>query len=126
MTGDVSLQVQAQEVASVAPSIPALIIAPPLAVSIVLMLFGRRIGRASGWIASGAVLVSFLLGLALLPEITGAEEVGTSRLWAWIESGGFDFSLEFLADQLSMTMVLVVSGVGFLIHVYSVGYMHGD
>jgi NADH-quinone oxidoreductase subunit L len=48
------------------------------------------------------------------------------NLFTWFKSGGFSVKLGFLVDPLSMTMILFVTGVGALIHLYSVGYMHGD
>src|SRR5206468_12356438 len=49
-----------------------------------------------------------------------------SVAWTWLQSGSFHVDNAILVDQLSVMMVLVVSGVGFLIHLYSVGYMDGD
>lgn len=95
-----------------------LIIGLPFLGFVILGLFGRRIGEpASGWLASLLVLGSFLLGIALL--------AGGGAQWAvadWLP--GIPFSL--LLDHLSGLMVMIVAGVGFLIHVYAIGYMHGD
>lgn len=95
-----------------------LIIALPLLGFVVLGLFGKRIGEpAAGWLASSLVLGSFLLGLHLLLQ-------GGARwtLLDWLPGIPFSFNL----DNLSGVMLLVVSGVGFLIHVWAIGYMHGD
>ena len=91
--------------------------------------FGRRIGkRAVGMIACGSV------GLSLLFSVTAAVQLlalphgaRVSQVVAyWIGSGNFQADWGLLLDPLSAVMILVVSGVGFLIHVYSIGYMHED
>ncbi|TBH21373.1 NADH-quinone oxidoreductase subunit L [Thermus thermamylovorans] len=89
----------------------------PLLGFALLGLFGRWMREPlPGVIASGLVLASFLLGAALLLQGGARYEVG------WLP--GLPFSL--LLDNLSGFMLLVVTGVGFLIHVYAIGYMHGD
>ena len=102
-----------------------LLIALPLLGALTLILFGKRIGEpASGWLASGLVVTPFLIAFALtVPFITGAESE-TVFLFAWIPVIGANASL--LWDPLSALMTLIVTGVGALIHIYSVGYMHGD
>ena len=102
-----------------------LLIALPLLGALTLILFGRRVGEpASGWLASSLVVIPFLIALTLtLPFITGAESE-TVFLFSWIPLIGANASL--LWDPLSALMALIVTGVGALIHIYSVGYMHGD
>jgi NADH-quinone oxidoreductase subunit L len=111
-------------------TILALIPAVPFAGALVNGLFGSRMGkRAPGVIGSATVGVSFALSVAVfahllgLPE--GAREI-VSKPWTWMSVGSFNVDLGFAADQLSAVMILVVSGVAFLIHVYSIGYMSGD
>lgn len=85
-----------------------------------------------GWvafIACGAVFVSFVLSVALFINLLTASEGQTSLTYTafdWITTGNFSVSFSFLVDPLSILMMLVITGVGFLIHVYSVGYMHHD
>ena len=102
-----------------------LLIALPLLGALTLILFGRRIGEpASGWLASALVVIPFLTAATLtVPFITGAEPE-TVFLFSWIPVIGANASL--LWDPLSSLMTLIVTGVGALIHIYSVGYMHGD
>lgn len=105
------------------------IIGLPLAGAVLLLLFGKRIGRAAGVIASAAVGVAFVLGVISFFSLVsqGAEERTTTRhLFEWISAGSFQAGVDLLVDQLSLLMVLVVTGVGTLIHVYSIGYMHGE
>ena len=102
------------------------IIALPALGAVFLHFFGRRIGEpVAGWIASAMIGSSFVIGLiAAVPFIQGGAHPETVYLFDWIP--GLGATAELLWDPLSALMVLVVSGVGTLIHIYSVGYMHGD
>ncbi|HUP20784.1 MAG TPA: NADH-quinone oxidoreductase subunit L [Gemmatimonadota bacterium] len=106
--------------------IPAL----PLAGALVNGLLGRRLGkRAVGLVGPGAMLGAFAVAAAAFVELLGmpAEERRLAQtVYSWLVAGDFSADLGLLLDPLSMTMVLVVTGVGFLIHLYSVGYMHGE
>ncbi|MFL6203853.1 MAG: NADH-quinone oxidoreductase subunit L [Acidimicrobiales bacterium] len=106
--------------------IPAL----PLAGFLVLLLLGRRFGEpAAGWVATVACGGAFLATLVVFGALLGEDEHHRSHvydLFTWIHVGGFEVKLGFLADPLSITMALFVTGIGTLIHLYSVGYMHGD
>jgi NADH-quinone oxidoreductase subunit L len=97
----------------------------PLFGAIFLGLFGHLLKEKSGIIASLTVLTSFILSIkAFLLVREGITFDG--NLVDWIVAGNFNASFGVLIDQLSVIMMLVVTGVGFLIHVYSIGYMHGD
>jgi len=102
----------------------------PLGGVLVIALLGQRISRFhAGLVASGSTLVSFVCSLiaflALIDESPG-ERAHYSTLWTWLSAGDLEFGAEILVDPLSVFMMLVVSGVGFLILSYAVGYMHGD
>src|SRR4029079_10164989 len=106
--------------------IPAL----PLAGVLLNLLIGDRLGkRGTAWLACGVVALSFFASwhavwnLAALPE-TGRAVIET--VWTWMRVGDFTVDVGFALDPLSSVMILVVTGVGFLIHVYSVGYMAHD
>ncbi len=101
--------------------IPAL----PLAGALVNLFFGRRLGRRAHWVAVAAVGGAFVFALATFVRVWRGE-VFNGPVWDWILAGTFRAPVSLLVDPLSGTMLLVVTGVGFLIHVYSVGYMHGD
>jgi NADH-quinone oxidoreductase subunit L len=106
--------------------IPAL----PAAGAVVLLLFGKRLGEpAAGWLAtmtSGlAFIASIVAFFALLSLDADARHV-VSNGFTWLQVGGFEVDFRFLVDPLSSTMTLFVTGVGTLIHLYSIGYMHGD
>ncbi len=88
-------------------------------------LFGRALKEKAGWIASLTVLGSFILSVVAFTHVLKGE-VFNGDLFTWIQAGSFKATFGVLVDQLSVIMMLVVTGVGFLIHVYSNGYMHGD
>lgn len=88
----------------------------------------RFVPGVTSVIACGSVFASFVIALALFIILLTSPE-GTQfkvTLFNWISAGGFSASFSFLVDPLSSLMLLIITGVGFLIHVYSIGYMHGD
>ena len=97
----------------------------PLAGSLVNALFGRLIGRRAHWIAVPALGVSFLLSCSVFLHVWHGE-TWSGDLFPWISAGPFTTAVTAQVDQLTAVMLLVVTGVGFLIHLYSAGYMHGD
>lgn len=81
----------------------------------------------SGGIATGAVLGSFLLSLGVFSEVAQAGSVPERVvLFNWISAGDLNIDFSFLIDRLSAVMLLVITGVGTLIHLYSIGYMHHE
>ncbi|MCQ4045156.1 NADH-quinone oxidoreductase subunit L [Streptantibioticus rubrisoli] len=108
--------------------IGALVGAPLLGAG-VLLAGGRRLDRAGHWIGCLLAAVSFALGAALFADMLGkptGQRTLTSHLFSWVPVGGFRADVAFQLDQLSMTFVLLITGVGTLIHIYSVGYMAHD
>ena len=92
-------------------------------------LFGKRLGkRLSGLLACGSVAASFLIALGFFFTVFLAEGGASARveqsLFSWIPSMGVDWA--YRLDSLSMVMTLVVTGIGLLIHIYSLGYMSHD
>jgi len=99
----------------------------PLAAFLVTLLLGRWwIKDAAHWIPILAMAGSFGLSIAAFIQIRGAEEPVVIELWRWFSVGSFQVPFAFQIDQLSAVMLLVVTGVGLLIFIYSKGYMHGD
>lgn len=94
------------------------------------LLFGRRMPKGIvGFIACAAIGLSFLVSLLVFADLLKLEPASRSLekvLYTWIPSGEFQANVGFLVDPLSMVMMLVVSGVSFIIHIYSHGYMHED
>ncbi len=103
-----------------------LLVALPLLGALVNLFFGRRLGEpASGWLALIVVVASFLIGAAAsVGFFTGDELPETVYLFEWIPILGVDAAI--LWDPLSALLTLIVTGVGSLIHLFSIGYMHGD
>ncbi len=99
----------------------------PLAAFIVTLILGRWwIKEQAHWLPILAMAASFGLSVAAFVQIRGAEEPVIVTLWQWIDVGSFKVPLALQLDQLSAVMLLVVTGVGLLIFVYSAGYMKGD
>ena len=105
--------------------VPAL----PLAGATANLFLGRRLGRNAGWLAAAIVGLAFAISIGALLDLLalGAEErVHVTRLFDWITAGSFSVEVAFRVDPLSITMALVVTGVGALIHLYAIGYMEHD
>jgi NADH-quinone oxidoreductase subunit L len=106
-----------------------LFILPAVGVLINLFLGNRMEKLLIGMIATVAVGMSFVLGVMLfgnLLTLPADARVVTVHLWEWITIGDFSVGASLLLDPLSLTMVLIVTGVGTLIHVYSIAYMEDD
>ncbi len=105
----------------------ALIVAFPLAGWLVMGLVGGRLPRRLvGVLASGTVALAFVASLVASRNPAVADGGVAAPLFPWITAGDFAVSAGLLMDRLSAVMALVVAGVGFLIHVYSIGYMADD
>ncbi|MFJ5676023.1 NADH-quinone oxidoreductase subunit L [Streptomyces sp. NPDC093097] len=107
----------------------ALLVAAPLVGAALLLCGGKRLDRTGHWIGSLLAVASFAVAVALFVDMLGrgAEHRALHQhLYSWIPVGGFRADLAFQLDQLSMTFVLLITGVGSLIHIYSIGYMEHD
>jgi NADH-quinone oxidoreductase subunit L len=106
--------------------IPAL----PLLGFLVLVAFGRVLGEPkAGWLATLMMAGSFAATVVVFIGLLDREEEDrhfSQVLFEWVAAGRFSVDVGFLVDPLSMTMCLFITGVGTLIHLYSIGYMHGD
>ncbi|WP_309055749.1 NADH-quinone oxidoreductase subunit L [Streptomyces sp.] len=105
------------------------LVGAPLLGAAVLLCGGRRLDKAGHWLGTLLAAVSFALGLVLFADMLGkgAEDRALhQRLFSWVPVEGFQADIAFQLDQLSMTFVLLITGVGTLIHVYSIGYMAHD
>ncbi|MGA1031774.1 MAG: NADH-quinone oxidoreductase subunit L, partial [Ilumatobacteraceae bacterium] len=102
----------------------------PLIGGVVLMVFGSRIGEPrAGWLATLVTATSFLVTVAVYFDLLGMPSEERSHvvtLFQWIPVGALQIDFALLADPLSITMALFVTGIGSLIHLYAIGYMHGD
>ena len=92
--------------------------------------FGRRYSKkVVGWVACSALGLSFLTSILIFFELIGrpsTERVFEKVIFDWVVSGSFQTVIGYQIDPLSILMALVVSGVSFFIHIYSLGYMHDD
>ncbi|NEA43894.1 NADH-quinone oxidoreductase subunit L [Streptomyces sp. SID11385] len=107
----------------------ALLIAAPLLGAVVLLCGGRLLDRAGHLLGTALALASFVIGAVLFVDMLGksADERGLHQhLFTWVPVERFQADVAFGLDQLSMTFVLLITGVGTLIHVYSIGYMAHD
>ncbi|HVP36045.1 MAG TPA: NADH-quinone oxidoreductase subunit L [Terriglobales bacterium] len=102
----------------------------PLVGFVINGLLGRKLGKTLvSFIGCGTIGLSFLIGIKIFFELLSLpaeQRIIEKVVFPWIYSGLFKINFSFLLDPLSCVMILVVSGVGFFIHVYSVGYMSGD
>jgi NADH-quinone oxidoreductase subunit L len=102
----------------------------PLIGFVVNGLLTRRLPeQVIGWIGSASVGAAFVVAVLIFIDVIGMDPGSRSHqtiVYTWMLSGDFKVPIGFLVDPLSMVMLLVVSGVGFIIHVYSIGYMHGE
>ena len=102
----------------------------PLAAALLITLLGTKLSRrGAGYVATSSVLGSFAGAVVTLAKLWAEapdQRDHASTVWAWLTAGSFHVGLRILVDPLSVFMMLVVSGVGFLIVAYSIGYMDGD
>jgi len=97
--------------------------------ALVLFVTGRRADRWGHWLGVLTVVASFVIGLLIFLETTGLPEAERSRelsLFQWIGVAGLHVDFGLRLDPLSLTFVLLITGVGSLIHIYSTGYMGHD
>lgn len=102
----------------------------PLAGFIINGILGNKLPEKTvGIIASGTVAVSFIISVIAFFELLGLDpshRIIDKDFFTWLSVGNLQISFGILLDPLSGVMILVVTGVSFLIHIYSIGYMHGD
>lgn len=101
----------------------------PLVGFLINGLFGKWLKgneKLSGGIGALAVFVSLFCSIIAFVNVQGMEKPFEAVLYSWISGESISFNIGFHVDALTSVMLLVITGVGFLIHVYSIGYMHGD
>jgi NADH-quinone oxidoreductase subunit L len=116
----------ARDLLDLAWIVPAL----PLLGALVLLFLGRRLGEPmAGWIATGLMALAFgwsIVMFAALRDLPEHAQVNVHTLFTWLPAGTLQVDFGVYTDPLSITWLLLVTGVGTLIHLYSIGYMHGD
>jgi NADH-quinone oxidoreductase subunit L len=113
-----------QDTALITPGI--LIPLLPLAGFLINGLLAKFIPKSiSGWLASACILVSFCCSMYIFTTLDANEKIYIN-LFEWIKIGSIQIDFGFLIDSLTVVMLLIITGIGFLIHLYSIGYMHDD
>ncbi|GGO99944.1 NADH-quinone oxidoreductase subunit L [Wenjunlia tyrosinilytica] len=105
------------------------LVAAPLLGAAVLLLGGKALDRIGHWLGTLLAGTSFVIGLILFADMlgrSGEHRAISTTLYSWVPVNSFQADVSFQLDQLSMTFVLLITGVGTLIHLYSVGYMEHD
>ncbi|MEY2703694.1 MAG: dehydrogenase subunit [Bacteroidota bacterium] len=104
-----------------------LLLFAPLVGFLINVFFGKMLGKTlSGSIGTVAVVLSFLCTLCLFSQINAGETIPKFHLADWFTLGKIKVNFDFLFDQLSVLWLLFVTGIGSLIHLYSISYMHED
>ncbi|MEC5208842.1 NADH-quinone oxidoreductase subunit L [Vogesella perlucida] len=109
-------------------SLYLLIALSPLVGSIIAGLFGWAIGRRAAHVVTIlGVAVSAVLSIGVLKGfLDGSAQVFNGPVYTWLTVGGFEFSVGFLVDSLTAMMLVVVTSVSLMVHIYTIGYMHED
>jgi NADH-quinone oxidoreductase subunit L len=103
-----------------------LVLLTPLAGFLVNALLGRLLPRrVVGWVGAGSIGVAFVFALVILAQVLGGQKLDQTY-FTWWQSGDFNVPFNLYVDAVSTLMILVITGVGFLIHAYSIGYMLKD
>ncbi|HLF28029.1 MAG TPA: NADH-quinone oxidoreductase subunit L [Anaerolineae bacterium] len=106
--------------------VPLILVFPILGL-LTNLVFGRKPDEKwIGIVACGAAALSFGVAMGTLATLLNVPEGGEVELWEWLRIGAFEIPIALKVDALATTMILVVTSVGTLIHIYAVGYMHGD
>ena len=100
----------------------------PLAGSLLAGLFGNQIGRAGAHTVTilGVAISAVLSGFVLWGFIDGSRTKFDENVYTWLTMGGIDFSVGFLVDSLTAMMMVVVTSVSLMVHIYTIGYMHDE
>jgi NADH-quinone oxidoreductase subunit L len=108
------------------PTLYLVIALAPLVASVVVGLWGRRLGRpVSHWLCILGVAVSTVASIVVWRDVQGGN-VFNGNVYTWLASGDLAFSIGFLIDPLTATMMVVVSFVSLMVHIYTIGYMAED
>jgi NADH-quinone oxidoreductase subunit L len=107
--------------------VAAIIVFLPLLAAAIAGFFGKAIGdRGAQLVTCGALLICAALGLVLFSQILGQQNAQVIHIATWIAAGGVDVAWSLRLDTLSGVMIVVVTSVSAMVHIYSVGYMHDD
>ena len=110
-------------------SLAWLLLLLPVLGAVVLLVGGRRLDRVGHLLGCATVVAAFVVGLAIFFATIGADAADRThslQLFSWFTAGSLNVDLDLRLDPLSLTFVLLITGVGSLIHIYSIGYMSHD
>jgi len=119
----------AQPLTVTGPGLAWLLPTLPVASALLVLALGHRRARVAAWLATGSVAVTALAGAAVLSQLLRLPPDARAlvvRLGPWLDVGGLQVDWALLVDPLSTVMVVLVTGVGLLVHLYSIGYMRDD
>src|SRR5882724_3043640 len=106
------------------------VLLPPLLGFIILGLMGRIMARGAvltiAWAGCGVAFLFALANFLSMIQTPAAQRISDQPIYHWALSGSFDLSIGVFYDPLTAVMLLVITGVGLLIHIYSAGYMQDD
>ena len=98
----------------------------PLVAAVIVGLFGKYLPRAAAHVVTIAgVAISFVLSAYVLKDAMVSQPYNET-VYSWLKSGNFSFEIGFLIDRLSAMMMVVVTFVSLMVHIYTIGYMHED
>src|SRR5688572_17061161 len=104
-----------------------LLLLAPFAGFLINVFFGKKLGHnVSGYLGTAAVVVSFVATLVFFLNINQTGKPVEIKLFDWLSINNFKIEFGFLLDQLSLLWLMFVTGIGSLIHLYSISYMHDD
>src|SRR5690554_7718219 len=99
----------------------------PIIGFLINLFFGKNLSKSlSGTIGTIAVGITFVVSVILFNKVSQSGEGNTVHIFDWIQLHNFNVGFSFLLDQLSLLWLLFVTGIGTLIHLYSISYMHDD
>ncbi|OYU82201.1 MAG: NADH-quinone oxidoreductase subunit L [Flavobacterium sp. BFFFF1] len=99
----------------------------PLAGFLINVFFGKSLGKTvSGVIGTAAVVVSFIVTVVFFMQVNSGQPAVSIKLFDWMKVANINIDFGFLLDQLSLLWLMFVTGIGSLIHLYSISYMHDD
>ncbi|WP_436492489.1 NADH-quinone oxidoreductase subunit L [Actinokineospora sp. HUAS TT18] len=128
MTGTINLAAEVQQASGAASAAWLLLILPAVGAA-VLLLGGRRTDKWGHLLGCATVIAAFAYGLVLFlgsTSLAADDRLQNLHLFDWIQAGALNVDFGLRLDPLSLTFVLLITGVGSLIHIYSIGYMHDD
>ena len=110
------------------PTVYLLMVLAPLLGAVIAGLFGKQVGRAGAhWVTIAGVAISFVLSLLVFKHIAiGGAPTYNASVYTWAVSDGIRFEIGFLVDKLTALMLVVVTFVSLMVHIYTIGYMHDD